>query len=152
MEIGQKTLFHHVLMIGVAVVGEGFDGNAPTGIEQADNLQIFWVHQFDKVLHDDVHTVLVKVAMVAEAEEVKLKAFTLHHQGARDIINNKVSEIRLARFGTQRSELRTVQRHQIIVFGMLVLKHLQHLGRIVVTVVGVLVPQQRHAFQLLFVS
>ena len=72
METGQEALLHQVLMIGVAVVGEGLDGDAATGVEQADDLQIFGIHQLDEVLHDDVDAVLMEVAVVTEAEEVEL--------------------------------------------------------------------------------
>ena len=84
-------------MLGIAIIGEGLDGNATATIEVADDLKIFWVHQLDQVLHDHIHAVLVKVAMITEAEEIELQALALHHQHARDIINNEVSEIRLAR-------------------------------------------------------
>ena len=47
METCQKALFHHVLVFGVAVIGEGLDGDAPTGLEQPDDLQVFGIHQLD---------------------------------------------------------------------------------------------------------
>ena len=152
MEIGQKALSYHVLMLGITIVGKGLDGNAATGIEQADDLKIFGVHQLDQVLHDDVDTILVEVAVVAEAEEVEFQAFAFHHQRARDIINNKVSKVGLAGLGAQRSELRTVQSHKVLVLRMFVLKRLQHFGGIIIAVVSVLIAQQRDTFQILFVS
>ena len=152
MKTTQKALFHHVLMLGVAVVGERFDGDATTRIEQTDDLQIFGIHQLDQVLHDDVHTIFVEVAMVAEAEKIELQALALHHQRAWDIVDDDMSEIGLACLGAQRSELGAIQSHKVFVLGMFVLKRLQHLGRIVVAVLRVLVAQQRDTFQFLFVS
>ena len=38
-------------MFSVAVVGKGFDGNAATRIEQANDLYVFGIHQLDQVLH-----------------------------------------------------------------------------------------------------
>ena len=140
METGQKALFHHVLMFGVAIVGERLDGDTPTGIEQADDFQIFGIHQLDQILHDDVHAVLVEVAMVAEAEEVEFEALALHHQRAWNVINNDVPEVGLTCLGAQRGKLGTVERHQIIVFRMLVLEGLQHLGGIVIAILSILVP------------
>ena len=101
VEVSQKALLHHVLMLGITVVGEGLDGNATTGIKQADDLQIFGVHQLDQVFHDDVHAVFVEVAVVAETEEVEFQALALHHQRARNVINNNVSEVGLARLGAK---------------------------------------------------
>ena len=140
METGQEALFHHVLMLSVTVVGEGLDGDAATRIEQADDLKIFWIHKFDQVLHDDVNAVLVEIAMVAEAEEIEFQALALHHQRARDVVDNKVSEVGLTCLGAQGGELGTIQSHEVLVLRMLVFKRLQHLRRIVIAVVRVLVP------------
>ena len=115
---------YHVLMLSVAIVGKRLDGNAATGIEQTDDLQILGVHQLDQVLHDDVHAVLVEVAVVAETEEVEFQALALHHQRARDVINNKVSEVGLACLGAKRGKLGAIQSHKILVLRMFVLKHL----------------------------
>ena len=152
MKAGQEAFTHHVLMLSVAIVGERLDGDASAGIEQSYDLQIFGIHQLDKVLHDDVHTVLVEVTMVAEAEEIEFQALALHHQRAGDIIYNKVSEIRLTRLGTQRGKLGAIQGHKVLVFRVFVLKRFQHLRRIIVAVLRVLIAQESDAFQLLFVS
>ena len=139
MEIGQKALFYHVLMFGVAVVGEGFDGDAATGIEKADDLKIFLVHQFDQVLHDDVDAVLVEVAMVTETEEIEFQALALYHQRTRDVVDDNMTEVRLPCLGAKRGEFRAIQGHHILILGMLVFEGLQHFGRIIVGVLRVLV-------------
>ena len=100
METCHKALFHHILMFSIAVVRERFDGDAATRIEQPDDLQILRIHQLDQVFHNDIHAVLMEVAVVAEAEEVELETLALHHQRARDVINNKVTEVGLTRLGT----------------------------------------------------
>ena len=146
MEAGHEALFYHILVLGVAIVGEGLDGDTTTGIEQADDLQIFGVHQLDQVLHDDVDAVLVEVAVVAEAEEVELQALALHHQRARDVVDDDVTKVGLAGLGAQGGELGAIQSHKVLVLGMFVLKRLQHLGRIVVVVLRVLVTQKRDTF------
>ena len=148
----KKPLFHHVLMLGIAVVGEGLDGDTTAGIKQTDDLQVFGIHQLDQILHDDVDTVLVEVAMVAEAEEIQLQTLALHHQPSRDVVDDQVAEIGLACLGAQGGELGTIQCHQVFVLRMFVFKRLQHLRGIVVVVLRVLVAQQRDAFQFLFVS
>ena len=95
MEIGQKALFHHVLMFGVAIVGEGFDGDTATRIEKADDLQIFGVHQFDQIFHDDVDAVLMEVTVVAETEEIEFQALALHHPDIRYVLYHYLSEVGL---------------------------------------------------------
>ena len=88
-------------MLGIAIVGKGLDGNTATGIEQSDNLQILGIHQSHQVLHDDVDAVFMKVAVVAETEEIEFQALALHHKCPRNVINNKVSEVWLAGLGTK---------------------------------------------------
>ena len=94
-------MFHHVLMFSIAIIGKGFDRNASTRVEQSDDLQIFGIHQFDQILHDDVDAVFVEIAVVAETEEVEFQALTLHHACARDIIDDNMAEIGLTSLGTQ---------------------------------------------------
>ena len=101
METCQQPFLDHILVSGIAVIGKRLDGDSPTGIEQADDFQILGIHQFDQVLHDDIHAIFMEVAVVAEAEEIKLEALALHHQGSGNIINDDVSEIRLTRLRTQ---------------------------------------------------
>ena len=152
MEIGQKPLFHHVLVFRVAVVGEGFDRDTTTRVEQPDDLKVFGIHQFHQILHDDVDAILVEVTMVAEAEEIEFEALALHHQRTGNVINNKVAKIGLARLGAEGGELRTIQGNNILVFRMFILKDLEYLWRIVIVVLRVLVAQQRHTLQFLFAS
>ena len=64
METGKKAFTHHVLVFCVAIVSERLDGNTAAGIEQANDLQIFGIHQLDQVLHNDIHTVLMEVAVL----------------------------------------------------------------------------------------
>ena len=101
METCQKALFHYVLVLGVAIVGEGLDRNSPTRIEQAYDLKVSRVHQLYQVLHDDVDAVLMEVAVITEAEEIEFQALALHHQRAGNVINNKVSKIGLACLGAK---------------------------------------------------
>ena len=123
----------------IEAAGVGYALTIP--LSTTDDFQILGIHQLDQVLHDDVHAILVEVAMVAEAEEVELEALALHHQRARNVVDNDVSKVRLTRFGAQRSKLRAIQRYQIVVLRMLVLEGFQHLRGIVVTVLGILITQ-----------
>ena len=55
------------------VVGIGIDTDSPTWREQANHLDVLRIHEFHKILHDHIHTVLVKVAMVTEREEIEFQ-------------------------------------------------------------------------------
>lgn len=82
-----ETLFGQFLVLGArtAVVGVGIDGDAATWGEEAGDLDVFGIHQFDEVLHDDVYAVLVEVSVVSEAEKIELEALALDHLDVRDI-------------------------------------------------------------------
>ena len=152
MEIADEAGAHHVLMLTVAKVGKRLDADAATRIKQPDDLQILWIHQLDQVLHDDVDTIFMEIAVVAEAEQVELQALALDHALARDIIDNDMAEVGLARLGTQRGELGTIERHHIFVLRVLVLEGLQHVGTVIKLILRALVSQQRHSLKFLFGS
>ena len=76
-----KTLLGQLFITsaGFAVVGIRIDADATARSEQSGNLYIFRIHQFDKIFHDDVHTILMEISMITETEEVELQALALHH-------------------------------------------------------------------------
>ena len=85
-----------VLCARTAVVGVRIDGNAATWGEEACDLDIFGVHQFDEVLHDDVYAVLVEVSVVSEAEKIELETLAFNHLDVRDIADAELREVRLS--------------------------------------------------------
>lgn len=130
----------------LAVIAIRVDGNAATRRELAPHLDILRVHQGNKILHDDVHAVLVEIAMVAEAEQIQLQALAFHHAFPRNIGNVDGGEIGLARDGAQAGELGAVELHEVIVARVLVDEGFQHARVIVGWILGMLVSQQRNAF------
>lgn len=83
-------------MVGVAVVGEGVDGDSSSWGEYAFDFEVPWVHKAYEVFHDDVYAVFVKVAVVAEAEEVKFEAFALDHVFAWYVVYDDGGEVGLS--------------------------------------------------------
>ena len=83
--------------------------------------------------------------MIAEAEEVDFQALALHHLDVRDIADANLREIGLARDGAQAGKLRAVKPYPVVVLRVLVVESLQHLGGVVLLVVG-LPAQQMQLF------
>ena len=152
MEVTDEALAHHVLVVAVAIVGKRLDADAATRVKQADDLKVLGFHELDQVLHDDVHAVLVEVAVVAETEEIQLQALALDHAHTGDVVDDDVAEVGLAGLGAQRGELGAVERHHILILGVLVLEGLEHVGAVVKLILRALVAQQRHALQFLIGS
>ena len=46
-----------------AVVGVRVDGNAAAGSKESGNFNVLGIHQFDEVLHNCVHAVLVEISV-----------------------------------------------------------------------------------------
>ena len=84
-----------ILGAGLAIVGIGIDAYAATGSEETCHLYILGLHQADEVFHDDIDTVLMEVAVIAEAEEIELKALALYHLDIRDIRNAYLCKVGL---------------------------------------------------------
>ena len=83
----------------------------------------------------------MKIAVVAEREEVELERLRLHHPLVRYIPYDYSSEIRLPSLGTQGCELGTVQRDNIVVFRVFVDESLQQGRVVIVCISGMLVAQ-----------
>ena len=133
-----ETLFGQFLVLcaRTAVVGVGIDGDAPTWGEETGNLDVFGIHQFDEVLHDDVYAVLVEIAVVAETEEIKFQTLALHHLYIRNITDANLREVRLSCNRTEGSELRAVETHPVVIALVLVFECLQYLRSVVHSVFG----------------
>ena len=125
--LGQLRIFRS----GLAEIGERIDADAATRREIAHHFDVFGLHQTHQILHDDVDAIFVKIAVVAKAEEIEFEAFALHHLRSGNVADADFGKVGLSGDGTKRRELGTVELHPIIVAGMLVVKCLQHLGRIV---------------------
>ena len=110
------------------------DRDASSRSEQSGHLDVLRIHQTDQVLHDDVHAILMEIAMVAEAEQIELEALALDHADIRDILDAYLGEIRLPGDRTETREFRTVETHPVVILLMLVHKRLQHLRSIVTLV------------------
>ena len=132
-------------MLGVGIVGEGVDTDAASGGEDTRYLEVFGVHQFDQVFHDDVDTIFVEIAVVAEREEVEFERLRLHHLLSWNVRDINRGEVGLPRLGTQRSELRTMESNQILVVRMFVYEGFEDFGSVVGRIRGVAVPQQGYA-------
>ena len=124
-----------------AVVAVGVDGDTAARQKLAPHLDVLRRHQADEILHDNVHAVLVKVAVIAEAEQIELERLALDHPLTRDIGDGDRREIGLTRDGAQAREFGTVEFDEVVVFGVLVDKGLQHRGVIVGRIAHVLVTQ-----------
>lgn len=93
-----ETLFGQFLVLGArtAVVGVGINGDAATWGEEAGNLDVFGIHQFDEVLHNDVYAVLVEVSVVSESEKIEFEALAFNHLDVSDVADAELREVRLS--------------------------------------------------------
>ena len=124
----EETELCHLLVLRSrpAVVGVWMDADASPWNEQTCYFNIFRFHEADKVFHDDVDTVLMETAMIAETEKIEFEAFALYHTFVGKIADAYLCEVRLTGNGAERRELGTVEAYPVVVLGMLVLERLQH--------------------------
>lgn len=117
-----------------SVVGVGVDADAASRCEKSRHFDVFWVHQFDEVLHDDVDTVFVKVAVVSETEQVELQTFAFHHLMVGEVADSYFGKVGLPCDGAEAGELRAVEAHPIVVAWVFVFKALEDFWGVVVAV------------------
>ena len=125
-----------VLSAGAAIVAEGKDADASPWGEVPKDLDVARVHQLDEIRHNDIHTVLMEGTVITEAEEVELEALALDHLHIRDIADVYGRIVGLSGDGAEAGELGAVEAHPIVIALMLIGEGLEHLGGIVLPVLG----------------
>lgn len=137
-------ILRHLLIFRpwLAIIAVRIDGDAAARGEFAPDFDVARVHQFDQIVHNDVHAILVEVAVVAEAEQIQLERFALDHFDIGHIADVNRRKVRLAGHRAEAREFRAVEFDEIVAVWMLVVKRLQHARIILVVVGGVLVAEQ----------
>ena len=102
------------------IVGIGKDTDATARGEETRHFDVFWIHQLDEVLHDNVHAIFVEVAVISEAEKIELEALALHHAYIRNVADANFCKIRLSRDRAETGELWAVKAYPVIVVGVFV--------------------------------
>ena len=150
----RQSLPSHVCpsCVRFAVVAVRIDRDAASRCEFAPHLDVFRRHQCNQILHDDVHAILVEVAVVAETEKVKLQRFTFDHDLSRDVGNVDGRKIGLSRHRAQACEFGAVEFHKVIIVRMLVRKSLKDFRIVVLRIFSLLVAQLGDAVQIGFIS
>ena len=134
----------------LTVIAVRVDRDAAAREETSPDLDVFRVHQLDQVFHDDVHAVLMKIAVIAEAEQIELQRFALDHALGRHIGYADIAEVRLPGDRAKRCELRAVEFDKIVVIRVLVLKGFQHFRGVIEIIAVDFAAKQRDTFYILF--
>lgn len=134
--MGKESLLGKFLELsaGASVVGIGMNTYAAAWSEEARDFDVLRIHKADKVLHDDVHAVLVKVAVIAKTEEIEFETFALHHTFIGDVGYAHFGKVGLAGNGAEGRELGTVEAYPIVVVGMFIIECFEHLWGIIAAV------------------
>lgn len=136
----------------LAVIGKGMNGDAAARCEFAENFDVFRIHQCDQVFHDDVDTVFMEIAVVAEAEEVEFQGLAFHHLDVRDVADVDGGKVGLPGHGAETGEFRTDEFDEIVVVGMFVVECFENFGSVSGRILGLLIAQKRDALQLFSVA
>ena len=72
-KLGTHAGFDEVLVFGVAIIGKGVYTDSSSRGKNAGYFYILGIHQTDQVFHNDVHTVLVEIAVVAERKQIQFE-------------------------------------------------------------------------------
>lgn len=122
MVLQPKIRHFFVFRARATIVGIGVNADATAGSEDTCNFNVFGIHQFDEVFHDDIDAVFVEVTVVAEREEVEFEGFAFHHALVGQVGDADFSKVGLSCDGTQGGELGAVELHPVVVFGVFILK------------------------------
>ena len=133
-----QPMFRHLfeLRSRTTVIGIRIDRDASTRSKDSRDFDIFGVHQFNKVFHDDIYTIFMKSSMIAEAEKVEFQTFAFYHFYFRNVADTYFGKVRLSGNGTQTCELRAVETYPIVIFQMLIIKSFQYFRSIILLILG----------------
>lgn len=62
-----------ILGAGLSIIAIRINGDTAARSEFAPHFNVFRLHQFYQIIHNDIHTMLVEISMIAEAEQVQLE-------------------------------------------------------------------------------
>ena len=54
----------------LAIIAVWVDRNTASGQKLSPNFNVKRIHQLDQIVHDNIHTVLVKITVIAKTEQV----------------------------------------------------------------------------------
>lgn len=123
-----------VLCARASIVGKGIDADSTTWSEKSYYLDVFRIHKFDKIFHNYIYAILMKVTVISETEKIELETLALHHFHIRDILYLYLCKVWLPCYWTERSKLRAIKLHPIIIIWMLVFEAFKHFWSIVLTI------------------
>ena len=118
----QETEAGKVFPFGIrcAVVAVRVDGEPAAGEKFAPYFDIAWMEKLDEVTHDDIHAVLVEIAVIAETEKIELQRFAFHHVLIGDIGNVNGRKVGLPRLRAETGEFRAVELDEIVTICVLI--------------------------------
>ena len=132
------------------VVAIWINGNSAAGQKFAPYFDICRVHQINKVVHNYVNAVFVKVAAVSESKEIQLQGLAFNHLFTRYVRNVDRGKIGLPRNGTKACKFGTVELNEVVPTDVLICKRLQD-GRVVsLRIFRIAVSKQGNSFVMLF--
>ena len=88
--------------------------------------------------------------MIAETEHVQLERLGFYQVLVRNVVDLDFGKVRLSGFGTQAREFRAVEGDHVVVSRMLVREFFEDFGTVGGLVLGLVVAEQRDAFEFSF--
>ena len=130
-----------------AVIAVWVDRQPASWKETAPHFDIPRIEELDQVIHDEIHTVFMEIAVVAVAEKIELQGLALYNEFVRDIGNVNRSKIGLARLRAEARKFRAVELDKIIPVRVGIGHRFQQ-GRIIIKgILRLLAPKERQLVQ-----
>lgn len=84
-----------ILCARATIVRKWINADPTSWSEYSGYLDVFWIHQFDKVLHDDIDTIFMEVSMISETEKIDLETLAFHHLHIGNVLYLYLGKVRL---------------------------------------------------------
>ena len=139
----QETEAGKVFPFGIrcAVVAVRVDGEPAAGEKFAPYFDIAGMEKLDEVTHDDIHAVLVEIAVIAEAEKIELQGLAFYHVLIGDVGDINSRKVRLSCLRAEAGEFRTVELDEIVTICVLIGDAFQKRRIVIIGILGILASQ-----------
>ena len=129
----QETEAGKVFPLGIrhAVVAVRVDGEPAAGEKFAPYFDIAGMEKLDEITHDDIHAVLVEIAVIAETEKIQFQRFALDHALIWHVGNIYRRKVGLSCDRAKAGEFGTVELDEVVSVRVLVRESFKDFGTVI---------------------
>ena len=115
----------------LTIIAVRINGDSATWKEFSPYFNIFRLHQLYQIIHDNVHAVLMEIAVIAETEKIQFQRFALDHALIWHVGNIYRRKVGLSCDRAKAGEFGTVELDEVVSVRVLVRESFKDFGTVI---------------------